>query len=484
MSAPEVPPSPIPAASTASLNQEAKDDSPPAGFSWCYASPADPRYAEWGQIRFTVPTEDLKFRMKPTHCGPKVIFINSQDEAYYMRKLPNPKITLWILTLLPVLKSHALKRLYETGRKQNIQVDIMQTNNFELVASKEGLETVLYEGKQISLPDCIICRVGAAVDYFGLAVIRQLEKMGCLVLNQKSSIEISRDKLLTVQHLAAHGLPIPKTILAKFPMNLDTIKREFTYPLIIKKASGSQGKGIIKVDSHEQLMDIIDMIDIGKPLMFQEMIQASKGRDLRVFVIGGRVVGAMMRIATGATFKANVHQGATVKMVQCSAQVEWLVLETVKIIGLDIAGVDLLIDKDTYKICEVNSSPGFEGLEIALGMDIAARMLQYMKMRLGDRRPMMVKQIHQVVVPIFDEESQPAGLPSAAAAAAAESAEGQAGPSSSFTAASSPSSAVSSTPGGITIPKRAAAAAAAASAAAAAAAQQTTPQAQPQPQQQ
>lgn len=281
----------------------------------------------------------------------------------------------------------------------------MLTNNFELVCSKDGLETILYNGKPVDLPDCIITRVGASVDYFGLAVIRQLEKMGGLILNPRSSIEISRDKLLTVQHLAAHGLPIPKTILAKFPMNIDTIKKEFSYPVIIKKASGSQGKGIIKVDTHEQMTDLMEMIDVGKPLIFQEMIQASKGRDLRVFVIGGRVIGAMMRIASGNNFKANVHQGGSVKAVQVSSQVEWLVLETVKIIGLDIAGVDLLIDKDTYKICEVNSSPGFEGLEVALGIDIATCMFQYMKMRLGERPNANKKKNYEIVVPIYEEET-------------------------------------------------------------------------------
>ena len=147
--------------------------------------------------------------------------------------------------------------------------------------------------------------------------------------------------------------------------------------------SGSQGKGIIKVDSHAQLEDLVDMLDTGKPLIFQEFIAASSGKDLRVFVIGGRVVGAMMRVAAKGNFKANVHQGGTVKPVKISPQVEWLVLETVKIVGLDIAGVDLLIDKNTYKICEVNSSPGFEGLEKALGENIAIKMFLYCKMRLG-----------------------------------------------------------------------------------------------------
>ena len=430
------------------------------------ASPSDPRFSH-ETVHVQVSKADAAYNLQPIHCGRQVVFLNAQNVDFYLRELKSPNLSVWILCGLTVGQSHALKRLFESGWRQNIQVAIMEINKFELVCSKDGLENILYEGKAVELPDCILNRVGASVSYFGLAVIRQLENMGCLLLNTLKSIEISRDKMLTVQHLAAHGLPIPKTILAKFPMNLQTLSREFEYPIIIKKVSGSQGKGIIKVDSHQQLEDLVDMLDTGKPLIFQEFISASSGRDLRVFVIGGRVVGAMMRIAAKGQFKANVHQGGSVKPVKISPQVEWLVLECVKIIGLDIAGVDLLIDKvgadphshtithapkrkhtditsyiqpvtkrtgtfslptslslhdkqsvhsslwvrphtavcrlkhgslmmlltalymsyvsvkNTYKICEVNSSPGFEGLEKALGENIAIKMFLYMKMRLG-----------------------------------------------------------------------------------------------------
>ena len=157
------------------------------------------------------------------------------------------------------------------------------------------------------------------------------------------------------------------------------------------------------MDSHAQLEDLVDMLDTGKPLIFQEFVAASSGKDLRVFVIGGRVVGAMMRLAAKGNFKANVHQGGSVKPVKISPQVEWLVLETVKIVGLDIAGVDLLIDRNTYKICEVNSSPGFEGLEKALGENIGIKMFLYCKMRLGVWRR-GGKLGRGITVPVQDDE--------------------------------------------------------------------------------
>ena len=407
---------------TASMNDSARVDVKPfpyqpskalkiegeEEFTLLEALPADSRY-ETEIVHVQVSRADAAYQLQPLHCGRQVVFLNAANSAFYHRELASPSLHVWLLAQMPIEQSHALKRLFESGWRQNIQVKVMEINKFELVASKDGLENILYEGHSVELPDAVINRVGASVSYFGLAVIRQLENMNCLILNMLKSIEISRDKMLTVQCLAAHGLPIPKTILAKFPMNLDTIQREFDYPIIIKKVSGSQGKGIIKVDTHGQLVDLVDMLDTGKPLIFQEFIAASSGKDLRVFVIGGRVVGAMMRIAAKGNFKANVHAGGSVKPVKISPQVEWLVLETVKIIGLDIAGVDLLIDKNTYKICEVNSSPGFEGLEKALGENIAIKMFLYLKMRLGVwRRGAKGKGINSVTVPVTEDGNEDA----------------------------------------------------------------------------
>ena len=293
------------------------------------ASPSDPRFSH-ETVHVQVSKADAAYNLQPIHCGRQVVFLNAQNVEFYKRELKSPSLNVWILCGLTVGQSHALKRLFESGWRQNIQVAIMEINKFELVCSKDGLENILYEGKAVELPDCIFNRVGASVSYFGLAVIRQLENMGCLLLNTLKSIEISRDKMLTVQHLAAHGLPIPKTILAKFNTDrasgistsmLDTIKREFDYPIIIKKVSGSQGKGIIKVDSHGQLEDLVDMLDTGKPLIFQEFISASSGRDLRVFVIGGRVVGAMMRIAQKGSL-THAHTRSHAHDARCTPSAE------------------------------------------------------------------------------------------------------------------------------------------------------------------
>lgn len=143
----------------------------------------------------------------------------------------------------------------------------------------------------------MIPRLGAKIDYFGMAVVRQLERAGVLVLNPISSLLISRDKMETLQQLATASLPIPKTMIARFPLEEEVINNHFKYPLILKKSSGSQGKGVMLINSQEHLSDMSDMLDQSKPMILQEFISKSSGKDLRVFVVGGKVIGGMMRVA-------------------------------------------------------------------------------------------------------------------------------------------------------------------------------------------
>jgi gamma-F420-2:alpha-L-glutamate ligase len=138
--------------------------------------------------------------------------------------------------------------------------------------------------------------------------------MDVLFFNDLSSLEISRDKLKTLQTLSAVNLPIPKTMIAKFPFEYDSINKEFQYPLILKKSSGSQGKGVMLVQSEQHLKDIEDMLETKNPLIFQEYIETSHGRDIRCVVVGGKALGGMMRIAKSG-FKSNFHQGGYVKHV-------------------------------------------------------------------------------------------------------------------------------------------------------------------------
>mmetsp|Transcript_7196 Transcript_7196/g.26952 ORF Transcript_7196/g.26952 Transcript_7196/m.26952 type:complete len:405 (-) Transcript_7196:181-1395(-) len=326
------------------------------------------------------------FNWNPKRVSDDVVYWNCENPKFYETAKPeNPLFSVWILSASKGV-GYANRRFFEEAFLQNIEVKIARINKFNLSMSQKGLRSIYYEGELVTedtLPDCVIPRLGANVNATGLSVIRQLEAMDILVLNPISSIDLSRNKLYTMQLLASHNMPIPKTMMvAQPPFEMDMIRQEFDFPIVLKRASGSQGKGVMLIQSEELLEDIADMLDSRSPLIFQEFIENSKGRDLRVWVMGGRCIGAMMRVATKG-FKANIHQNGIGKNVKLSSAVEWLAIETAKLLGLDMAGVDILIDKDTYKLCEVNASPGFEGLEAATGINVPTQMLDFIKLRLG-----------------------------------------------------------------------------------------------------
>jgi RimK family alpha-L-glutamate ligase len=335
-------------------------------------------------VTIKVPKSEMKYNLKPKVINnSSITFYNAQDIAYYRRKLKNPSLTVWILSASAENILYANRRIIETGWRMNVQVNVMEVSKFEIIVSNERSNLILYNCEEISEPDVVIPRLGAKIDYFGLAVIRHLEKTNSvLVLNKSEGIEISKDKLSTIQQLGAHGIPVPKTMFAKFPLDIECVDKHFGFPLILKKSSGSQGKGVMLINSKDTLSDVADMVDPNKPLIVQEFIKKSEGKDIRVFVVGGKAIGGMLRVAKKG-FKANFHQGGYVKPVALKPEIEWLACETAKLCGLDVAGVDILIDTDSYKICEINSSPGFQGFELATSIDIAKSLISFCQIRSG-----------------------------------------------------------------------------------------------------
>jgi len=358
--------------------------------------------------------EHEKYKFKPIVIGESkgIKLLNARNDDFYRRVLERPIATLWLLTVggrgkRAIHFNYTMKRLFERAFRMNIQVEVRETHLFDLVVSQEGLEQLIYKGKPIDkLPDAVLSRLGAKIDYFGLAVVRHLEKMDVLVLNDHMALETSRDKLHTLQDLGAHNMPIPKTMIAKFPVDTASIQREFKFPIILKHSSGTQGKGVMLIENVEHLNGLSDMIDVSKPMIFQEYISNSSGRDIRVIVVGGKVVGAMMRVAKSG-FKANFHQGGYVKKIKISPAVEWLAIESARLIGLEVAGVDILIDKSTYKICEINSSPGFMGFEMATEVDVPFHILDFVKLRTGVWKKKRNRRTKSpVVIPVQEEHTK------------------------------------------------------------------------------
>lgn len=296
----------------------------------------------------------------------------------------------WILYKVPEEKlspeAYEIHRFIEVARTHGIEVKVLSPDQIDIIVTREDRKSILVDQVPTSLPDFLLPRMGAGTTYFALAVIRHLERLGVFCVNSSQSIDTVKDKLYTHQILAESNLPIPKTILLKFPVKPDIVEKQLKFPVIVKTLSGSQGNGVFLSMDKNSFTDLIQLIHATNKtsnIILQEFIEESRGRDLRVLTIGGRVVSAMERIAKDGSFKANFSQGGDVRKYTITPELEWIVLEISRILNLDIAGVDLLFDKQGFKICEVNSSPGFEGMEKCCDINIADEIYRYIKIKLG-----------------------------------------------------------------------------------------------------
>lgn len=283
---------------------------------------------------------------------------------------------------------HEIDRFLEVAEEQNIDLKIISPNQFDLIVTRDARDNVVIDGEVVPVPDFFIPRLGASTTYFAMAVIRHLEQLGVYTVNRSSSIEAVKDKLYTQQILASRNMPVPKSMLAKYPVKVDLIEEQFGFPVIVKTLSGAQGTGVFLAESKTKFRDLMDLINATNSsanIIIQEFVSFSKGRDLRVFVIGGRAIAAMERVSQDGNFKANLSQGGISKRVELTPEMEWLATETARILNLEVTGIDLLFDEDGhYKICEANSAPGFKGLEECYeDINIPASIFNFIRVRLG-----------------------------------------------------------------------------------------------------
>ena len=281
--------------------------------------------------------------------------------------------------------SYETLKLIETAKQAGIELELHDPRQIEIIVTQDDRKSVLLDDKITKLPDFIFPRMGATTSYFALAVIRHLERLGVYSVNSSEAIEKVKDKLFQMQILA-EKFPVPKTIMVKFPVNADIVAKKLGFPVIIKTLSGSQGSGVILSHDAQSFEDLGNLIQITNPnaeIILQEFISSSKGRDLRVFVIGNRVVGCMERYSTDDSFKANFSRGGGVRAFEVTPEIEQLALSVTAELGLEISGVDLLFGEDGYMICEVNSSPGFKGMEQATRKDVAQELIDYIKSKVN-----------------------------------------------------------------------------------------------------
>ncbi len=238
---------------------------------------------------------------------------------------------------------------------------------------------VHYRGARLEVFDAVIPRIGASITFYGTAVLRQFEMMGVFTLNESVAISRSRDKLRSLQLLARKGIGLPVTGFAHSPDDTeDLIKIAGGAPLVIKLLEGTQGKGVVLADTHQAAVSVIDSFrKLDAHLLVQEFIAEAKGADIRCFVIGEKVVAAMMRQAREGEFRSNLHRGGTAKAVRITPEERSTAVRSARIMGLNVAGVDILRSNHGPVVMEVNSSPGLEGIEKATGKDIAGQVIDF-----------------------------------------------------------------------------------------------------------
>ena len=292
----------------------------------------------------------------------------------------------WILVKPKFQESYETQRLLEEFGNYDIEVKLIDPNEIDIFVNKENKQSILVNGKSLPLPKFVFPRTGSGTTYYIKAVIRHFERMGVPVINSSEAIDNVKDKLYTHQILAQSNLDIPNTMLLKHPIDISFVEKNIGFPVIVKKISGSYGRGVFLCEDKKQLNQLVTMAELTKKsydIIIQEFVKDTWGKDLRVFVVNNKVVGCMMRQSTDDDFRANLSRGGEGFPYEVNEQIEWLSSESSKALGLDIAGVDLLFQNGGYKICEVNSNPGFEGMEQFTKKNIAEEIVQFIKMKTG-----------------------------------------------------------------------------------------------------
>ncbi len=283
-----------------------------------------------------------------------------------------------------VPEAFEIRRFIEAGRKRGVELEVLNPRKHDLIVSSERDWRAVYDGQMLPRPDFIIPRTGAETSYFTLAVLRQFERMGVAMINGAEAVEACADKLQTLQRLSASALPIPRTILAKFPVDVDVIEREIGFPVVVKTLRSTRGAGVVLCRDRNQFHDLASLLGDANPgsdFIFQQYIEASHGRDVRLLVVGGEVIAAMERRSTDGGFKSNISLGGVGATFDAPPAMKEIAVSATRALGLDVSGVDVLFDTNGYRICEVNSAPGFEGLEQACNVSVPDRILDFVQTR-------------------------------------------------------------------------------------------------------
>jgi ribosomal protein S6--L-glutamate ligase len=275
---------------------------------------------------------------------------------------------------------YSTKRLVEACEQRGHEVRVIDTLRCYMNITSDKPE-LHYGGENLVGFDAVIPRIGASITFYGTAVLRQFEMMGVFPANESVAISRSRDKLRSLQLLSRDGIGMPKTGFAHSPGDIqDLMKMVGGAPLVIKLLEGTQGIGVVLAETAKAAESVIEaFMGLKANILIQEFIKEAGGADIRCFVIGNKVVAAMQRQGAEGEFRSNLHRGGTASLVKLTPRERATAVRAAKVMGLNVAGVDLLRSERGPLVMEVNSSPGLEGIESATGKDVAGMIVEFIE---------------------------------------------------------------------------------------------------------
>ncbi len=299
---------------------------------------------------------------------------------------------LGIVILSRNAKLYSTRRLVEAAKALGHAPRVLDTLRCNMALGRDRA-AILYRGEEILATDVhvVIPRIGASITGYGLAVLNQFDLMGVPVLNAAIPVARSRDKLRALQLLSRFGIDIPRTVMCRYRDEVEgAVRLVGGLPCIIKLIQGTQGVGVMIANTPAEVEGMLDTLwTLGQEILLQELVAESRGKDVRALVVGDRVVAAMRRTARAGEFRSNIHRGGVAEALALEREYSEAAVKAARVLGLEVAGVDMLEARTGPKIMEVNSSPGFEGLEAATGLDIARFYVQhavdFARMRISTR---------------------------------------------------------------------------------------------------
>lgn len=275
---------------------------------------------------------------------------------------------------------YSTRRLIEAAKQRGHDVQVIDYLRCYMNITSHRPH-VLYQGRMIEKVDAVIPRIGASWTFYGTAVVRQFEMNRVFSVNESQGISRSRDKLRSLQLLAREGIGLPVTGFAHSTKDVDgLIEIAGGAPLVIKLLEGTQGIGVVLAETRQAAESVIEAFrGLDANILVQEFIKEAGGQDIRAFVVGGKVVAAMKRSAKEGEFRSNIHRGGTAEKIKLTPEERSTAVRSAKAMGLNVAGVDMLRSNHGPVVMEVNSSPGLEGIEGATGVDVAAKIIEFIE---------------------------------------------------------------------------------------------------------